>query len=886
MRLPFVSAPSGAAFPNYLEMPARIPLAAWRVIRYVALVALMGIIVALFVRPTTALAVFWGLAVPVLPLVFLIAPGSWRNVCPLAAANQSSRQFGVSKEAMAPAWLRDHGFAFSTFLFISLVLSRKVLLNRSGPATAVVLIVLLASAAAGGYFLKGKSGWCSSICPLLPVQRAYGQSPFIGVANAHCRPCLGCTKNCYDFNPRVSYLADMNDGDPTFRGYRRLFIGAFPGLVLGYFMVPDAGQLPALQVLGRTLLWVAGSLALFFLLDTYGRFQNNTLPPLFGAVAFSAFYWNGSVRVARALTKVFGGTWTWLIDPVRAATIVLAAVWLIRTLLVQRRFIDEVGGPAPVRVDISNVRRAGASGSGPTITFADGPAIEVPSGTSLLEAAERASLSIASGCRMGVCGADPVAVLEGAEFLSPIRREEADTLERLGLGGHNRMACVARATEGCAVSLQPDRNAKSVPAAPAFTPDPTVERVVIVGNGIAGVTVADFLRRAHPDCAIDIVGDEPHLLYNRMAIGRLIHGRQGMQGLYLLPEDWYDNHRVTSWLNTRVSFIDRPAQTVRLGTGEVLPYDRLVIACGGRSTVPAIEGFGLLGTFVLREAADAMKLRQHVQQLDRRIAVVAGGGLLGLEAAHALHQLGLTVIVAERSDRLLRRALDPAGSAVLRAYFEHHGIRIVTNIEVQSVHGEQKLDSVVTTDGETLPCDVLLVAAGVTPNNALAVGAQLEVRRGIVVDNTLQTSDPRVYAVGDVAEYEGQIWGLWPVAVQQARVAATNIAGGHAEYEGDIPVTLLKGVGLDMLSFGRIEDQEGDLVISETAETGHRYRKIIIVDGRIVGGVFLGYSDPSQQAQEWRDQGVILSDETLATLTSGDWSPLDGTKPVPRLVPA
>ncbi len=859
-------------------MPARVPLTFWRNVRYLALAVFLALVVGLVVRPKTSLALFWGLGVPVLPLVFLVAPGAWRNVCPLAAANQASRVRGVSKAATAPAWLRDYGFVVSTGLFFGFVFARKLLLNRSGPATAVGLVVVLTGAAAGGYFLKGKSGWCSSICPLLPVQRVYGQAPFVGVANAHCRPCLGCTKNCYDFNPRVGYLADMNDSDLQFRGYRRLFVAAFPGLVLGYFLVPDAGALASYEVIGRVLLWMAASVAVFVVIDTYARLEKNTLPPLFGAVAFGAFYWNGSVRVSSALTKVFGGSFIFIIWPVRVAALVLVAIWILRSRSVQKTFLEEIAAPAPVRVDISGARRARTVNQGEIeISFTSGESIGAAAGTSLLEVAEKASLSIPSGCRMGVCGADPVCVVEGFDNLSPIRREEADTLERLGLGGNNRMACVARVEGSCLVSLEPDRSTAAVQSTPQFTPDPDVRSVVIIGNGIAGVTVADFVRRAHPDCHIDIIGDEPHQLYNRMAIARLIHSRLGMQGLYLLPEDWYDSHKVTSWLNTRAVAVNRDDRTVRLGTGDILNYDRLVFATGGRGTVPPIEGFGLEGTFVLRDAGDGMRLRRHVQQLERRVAFVAGGGLLGLEAAHALHQLGLKVTVAERSDRLLRRPLDPAASDILRAYFEDHGIGIATNIEIKAVRGQTQLEEIVTVDDQVLPCDVLLVAAGVTPNSGIAQNSGVKVGKGILVDAHLRTDDPSIYAVGDVAEFDGQIWGLWPVAVQQARIAATNIAGGEASYDGEIPVTLLKGVGLDMLSFGRVEPRDGDIEVIERANENYRYRKIVVADRRIVGGVFLGEADVSVSAQAWYDEGREIDSAAMARLTEGDWSPLTGT---------
>ncbi|MCU1389275.1 MAG: hypothetical protein JWL72_2613, partial [Ilumatobacteraceae bacterium] len=645
-------------FPNYLAMPRTVSLRFWHVVRFVSLAIFLAVIVGGIAYPADTLTFFWGIVIPILPAVFLIAPGSWRNVCPLAAANQASRNLGITSQVAAPRWLREHGFSIAATLFVSIALTRKVLFNRNGIALTVLLSVVLVGAALGGRFLKGKSGWCSSICPLLPVQRVYGQSPFVGVANSHCQPCLGCTKNCYDFNPRVAYVADMHDPDQGFRGPRRLFVGAFPGLVLGYFLVPDAGRLSDLQVYVRCLAWIAAGIAVFAVLDAFGRFSPNRLPPVFGATAFSLFYWFGSRKVAKSLGSLLGGTWTGIVWPLRIAAFALASVWLVRSWLVERRYVEEVAVAAPVRVDLGRARSAlgGSSRSddGAVEVEFESKIVKVPAGTTLLEAAESGDLRIESGCRMGVCGADPVAVTSGYESLSAIRREEADTLERLGLGFPNRMACTARAEGSCSVSLQPDRTSTPVSNAPSFVPDPSVHRVVIIGNGIAGVTAADFVRRNHPDCEIELIGRESHELYNRMGVARLIHGRSAMQGLYLLPAGWYERNRVTLWLNTRVASIDREGKTVRLGTGHELAYDRLVLATGGRASVPEIEGFGGSGSFVLREADDAIRIRAYAQEHDEHRAVVAGGGLLGLEAAHALHELGMSVTVLERSSRLLR----------------------------------------------------------------------------------------------------------------------------------------------------------------------------------------------------------------------------------------
>src|SRR5262249_22303621 len=172
----------------------------------------------------------------------------------------------------------------------------------------------------------------------------------------------------------------------------------------------------------------------------------------------------------------------------------------------------------------------------------------------------------------------------------------------------------------------------------------------------------------HLGAEIHLVAREKHHLYNRMAIERLIYGRSAMSGLYLQEEAWYDDLQITTWLNTRAVSIDRAAQEVVLGTGERLPYDRLILATGSRSATPPIDGFGLPGSFVMREADDALAIRAFAQEHGAREALVAGGGLLGLEAAYALHKLGLHVTVLERSEWLLRRQLDHRGGQLLQDY--------------------------------------------------------------------------------------------------------------------------------------------------------------------------------------------------------------------------
>ena len=514
------------------------------------------------------------------------------------------------------------------------------------------------------------------------------------------------------------------------------------------------------------------------------------------------------------------------------------------------------------------------SAGAPEVNFEpEGKRVVAKPGMTLLEAAEAGGLPIESGCRMGVCGADPVCVSDGMENLSAISDDERSTLDRLGLSENTRMACCARVQGPVTMKLKPEKAAKpSLSRIAQFAYDRSVERVVVLGNGIAGVTAADHVRRRHPLAQIDLVAEESHHLYNRMGIARLIYGRSAMQGLYLNPEAWYDEHAITPWLNTRARSIDRLRKEVLLGTGETLRYDRLILATGSRSFVPPIDGFGGPGTFVLRTADDALQLRAFAQRHGARRAVVAGGGLLGLEAAYALHKLGLRTAVLERGDRLLRRQLDARASALLQTYLEGLGLEIVTDAETVALEGNGRVSMALLADGRGLETDVFLAAAGIAPNAELARAAGLAVNRGVLVDERMRTQDYSILAAGDVAEHAGRVHGLWPVAVEQAEVAADNAVGGGKEYQGSIPFTMLKVVGVELTSIGRFEEQAGDEVVA-LEEPGGKYRKLVIEDGRIVGAILLGYSAEVAAVRTAINRGFHVGG-VMDALRAGRWSEL------------
>ncbi|MFF0220290.1 FAD-dependent oxidoreductase [Streptomyces vinaceus] len=837
----------GSVFPNYTQIPTHVPRWFWDLARVVSVGGVLALIVVLVVRPAQGLRIWWGIAVPLLPLVWLLMAGLWRNICPLAAVNQVPRRTGISLSRPAPAKWTKYAPAAGMTVFLVMVASRPLLFDHSGPATAAALGATLVGAFLGGVLLKGKSGWCSSVCPLLPVQRLYGQAPLAVVPNAHCRPCVGCAKNCYDFNPKIAWLADVHDADERWSGLRILFAGAFPGVVVAYFTTPSAAS--AGEVCARFLIALAASVGSYAVLRTLLGASHPKMTAVYAAVAISLFYWWASEVL---VSSIFGNAGHWAAWLVRAGVIVGALAFLRRSFKTEASFLKERDSEDE---DTSIVRFGGASSLN-AIRGARQDGVEVviePSSartltkpnTSLLEVAEGSGIAIESGCRMGVCGADPVCIVSGMENLSAPGPEETATLERLGLSSHMRMACSARVRGPVTMDLKPDRAAAPRPArVEGFTYDASVGRVVILGNGIAGVTTADHLRRRHPDCSIDIIAAEPYPLYNRMGISRIIYGRSAMGGLTLLPDAWYETNGITAWLNTRAVAIDRDRREVRLGTGETLSYDRLVIATGARAFIPPLEGFGIDGTFALRSAGDAFSIREYSQRNGCDEAAVAGGGLLGLEAAVALSKIGLKVTVLDRNEWLLSRQLDRRAAQLLQAYLGGLGLTVLLEASCTQLRGSGKLEEIALADGRTVEAEMVLVAAGIVPDIELARAAGLDTARGVVVDDLMRTSDPLIYAVGDSAEHDGKVLGLWPTAVEQAEVAGQAIAGGTRAFTGAVPVTLLKVAGIDVLSCGRIEEsgRDGEEVIIHDDRSGNRYTKLLVADGHLEGAIVVGHS--------------------------------------------
>jgi nitrite reductase (NADH) large subunit len=878
------------SFPNYTEVVDRVPQWFWYLARIITVGIGLGLIMALFVRPELGLFIFWKLIVPFLPIIFFVIPGVWRNICPMAALNQVPRLFNFSRAMTLPKWAKEYAYVLGIILFFVIVPSRKVLFNNNGAALALLLLTAFGTAFIGGFFFKGKSGWCSSICPLLPVQRLYGQTPFVNVPNNHCKPCVGCAKNCFDFNPHIANLADQYDNAEQYRGYRKFFAAAFPGLVLAFYVVPDAAMVGAIFMYTMIALCILLSVGLYYALDTFSSLSAPKLSTLFAAAALNIYYlFNIPAFFGETLQGMIGMSLPIYLQYLLHLLVLGITIWWIyRSFRKEPQFLSQSAASQPnLRANASLMQSIAIQRSrvleNIEVAFEpDGKRILAAQDSSLLDLAEANQLDIEAGCRMGVCGADPVAILEGMDNLSPVSSSEKGTLERLGFADNTRMACCARVQKGqVKVALKPEKaKVKQISMVANFSYDTSVKRVVIIGNGIAGITAADHIRRRHPSAEIHVVAKESHHLYNRMGLSRLIYGRSAMKGLYLLAEDWYEDYHITTSLNTLVTKIDLKQQVVALADGELLYYDRLILAVGSSGRVPRVDGMGMEGSFVLREADDAMKMRAFAQKNFCKKAVVAGGGLLGLEAAYALHKLGLEVTVLERGSWLMRRQLDERAAQFLWQYLNGIGINVLLDAEVDSLQGTQRVKEVSLKDGRLLFADIFLACAGIVPNVQLAKDAGIEVNQGVLVNERMQTSDPNVYAVGDAVEYEGMVHGLWPVAVEQGQVAAINIAGGNASYTPVVPTTMLKVAGIDLMSIGDFEPRsDEDMVILLEDSANDEYRKLLISNGKIIGALMIGFPRLAPIVNEAIKAEVDVT-LYMPDLQAGDWEVLKVAMPV------
>ena len=366
------------------------------------------------------------------------------------------------------------------------------------------------------------------------------------------------------------------------------------------------------------------------------------------------------------------------------------------------------------------------------------------------------------------------------------------------------------------------------------------ERLVVVGNGMAGMrTVEELLKLDPTRYDITVFGAEPYVNYDRIMLSSVLAGEKQVDDITINPRAWYTANGITLHTGDPVVVIDAKARSVTAQSGLCVGYDRLLIATGSKPIVPPIPGLNLPGVCAFRDIRDVDTMIDAAATYQR--AVVIGGGLLGLEAAWGLKRRGMAVAVVHLMPTLMERQLDEAAGRLLQRDLTERGIAFFTNGQTEEVTGTDRVTGIRLADGRAAPADLVVVAIGIRPETDLARAAGLEVNRGIVVGDNLCTSDPDIFAVGECAEHRGQVVGLVAPIWDMAKVCAHHLAGGaDLAYSPQTTATRLKITGIDVFSAGQLAggEDEDEVVLRDARRV--TYRKLVLRDRKLVGAVLYG----------------------------------------------
>jgi len=405
-------------------------------------------------------------------------------------------------------------------------------------------------------------------------------------------------------------------------------------------------------------------------------------------------------------------------------------------------------------------------------------------------------------------------------------------------------------------------------------------KYVIIGNSSSGIGATEAIRSADKEGSLAIISDEPIHTYSRALIPYYLKGKIDRDKLYFRPLDFYEKKNVKTFLGNKVVDVNTDNKTITLNNGEKIQYEKLLIASGGEPFVPPINGLSN-NYYTFTSLEDADKIKEKIQSGDIKEVVVLGGGLIGLLVAEALNYLGMNVTVVELADRILVRVLDKTASEIFTKLIEVNGITLITGRTISEVKGEtadaSKVEKVILDNGDTLNCDMLVIAIGVRPRVDFLSNTQIKINRGIVVNNQMKTNIPDVYACGDCAEiydfvYEtSKLTPIWPAAYIGGMVAGFNMCGIEKEFNTGMNMNSMKFFGLPVMSAGLIERPEDDKYeeLIRYEKENKIYKKIILKDNLIKGliivnsidniGIILGLLRNQIDVSSFKDQ--LISDD-------------------------
>jgi nitrite reductase (NADH) large subunit len=387
-------------------------------------------------------------------------------------------------------------------------------------------------------------------------------------------------------------------------------------------------------------------------------------------------------------------------------------------------------------------------------------------------------------------------------------------------------------------------------------------RVLIIGTGIAGISAAESIRKVSSSAPVQLVSMDKKIPYYRLNLTRYLAGEIDSDALPIHPESWYEENGIDLIRGIEVTELSPFNKEVDLSDGRKLSFDRLILAMGSHPFIPPVPGTHLDGVVTLRTAEDAQHILDSIEKGNE--CVVIGGGILGLETAGALSKRGADVSLFESHEYLMPRQLNKRASVIMKEHLSTLGIKLLENARTKEILGDFRAREVLLESGQTVPAELVIITTGVRPNTYLPRKAKLDVNRGILVNNYLETSLNGVYAVGDVAEHNGMVYGAWSASQYQGSIGGSNALDKKLAFGGLPRSNTIKVLGVDLFSIGQFEPIDGSYLVKTDMLNGD-FHHFVFLDGKLVGSILLGNTSIGsavKKAIEGKvDFGQLFSDE-------------------------
>jgi len=395
-----------------------------------------------------------------------------------------------------------------------------------------------------------------------------------------------------------------------------------------------------------------------------------------------------------------------------------------------------------------------------------------------------------------------------------------------------------------------------------------MNNIVIIGGGIAAVNAAKAIREIDSKTKIYIFQNEKIYPYYRIRLTKSLFDNIDIDKMLLQKREWYEQNNVKLHLDKEVVEVDVLNHSVTLNDGAILKYDKLLLASGSNNFTPPINGIDKKNVYTIRKFDNIQTIRANIA--DKKTILTIGGGVQGLETAWALRIQDKEVVIAETLERLMPRQLDKRASEILLKSIESFNVKVLLNTQIKEITGEDKAEGIITKDGRTFNCDMIIYSVGIRANKKLLENTPVKTNLGVIVNDKMETNVENVYASGDVAEYNGKIGGLWNIAAEQGKIAGYNIAGKDAAYTGLIPVTTMNAFNLSLFSAGDIDENSCDKTLADESIDKITYKRIFIKDNKIIGAILIGNSKYSTLLKNAIEKETVLSDTDLSNISVDD----------------